>query len=129
GNFGDVYPRGGFVLQRHPFKAAALSAFRALHVVTRAGESRVYQPFGPVSHPGFWPPSPVTPNNEETAWQMLSPIAQTDAYVWPQFDDRFTAFDPYAAQMAPGHQYVWAVWRLYKGCQRRGSTLIAHFGE
>ncbi|WP_299143948.1 TraU family protein, partial [uncultured Vibrio sp.] len=26
GNFGDVYPRGGFVLQRHPFKAAALSA-------------------------------------------------------------------------------------------------------
>ncbi|XEV14960.1 TraU family protein (plasmid) [Vibrio alginolyticus] len=26
-NFGDVYPRGGFVLQTHPYKAAALTAF------------------------------------------------------------------------------------------------------
>ncbi|PML40312.1 TIGR03756 family integrating conjugative element protein [Vibrio sp. 10N.261.52.A1] len=128
-NFGDVYPRGGFVLQRHSFKAAALTAFRALHVVTRMGEGRVYQPFVPTPHPGFWPPGPVKPNNEETAWQMLSPIAQTDASVWPQFDDSFTPYDPYAPHIASDDQYVWAAWRLYKGCQRRGSTLIAHFGE
>lgn len=129
GNFGDVYPRGGFVLQRHPFKSAALSAFRALHVVTRHGESRVYQPFAPNPHAGFWPPKPESPNSDDTAWQMLSPNTQRDAYVWPQFDDSLSATDPYATQIADDGQYVWAAWRMYKGCQRRGSQLIAHFGD
>ncbi len=129
GNFGDVYPRGGFAIQRHPFKSAALAAFRALHVVTRTGESRVYQSFAPTSRPGYWPPKPVSTQNEETAFQMLYPQMQTDAFVWPQFNDNWSTFDPYAEQLSQNGQYVWAVWRMYRGCQRKGSKLIAHFGE
>lgn len=129
GNFGDLYPRGGFAIQKHPFKSAALAAFRALHVVTRAGESRVYQPFTPSRSKGYWPPSPITTGNNETAFQMLYPHKQNDAYTWPQFDDTLTAGDPYASQISTDGQYVWAVWRMYKGCQRRGNTLLAHFGD
>ncbi|TOG95097.1 TIGR03756 family integrating conjugative element protein [Vibrio parahaemolyticus] len=129
GNFGDVYPRGGFVLQPHPYKAAALTAFRALHLVTRKGQSRVYNPFVLTRHAGYWPPGPVKPNNKETAFQMLYPDTEHEAHVWPRYDDSLSAFDPYSNQIATNDQYVWAVWRLYKGCQRRGAKLIAHFGD
>lgn len=129
GNFGDVYPRGGFTLQSHPYKAAALTAFRALNVVTHQGESRVYQSFTPGKRAGYWPPKPVSPNSKDTAWQMLSPKKQTDAYVWPQFDDSLTVTDPYSSQLSSNDEYVWAAWRMYKGCQRRGAHLVAHFGE
>ncbi len=129
GNFGSIYPRGGFTVQKHPYKAAALTAFRALHVVTRQGESRVYQPFSPAARSGFWPPKPVTTTNNESAFQMLYPVKQTDAYVWPQFDDTWQLGDPYAPQYSTNGQYVWALWRLYRGCQRKGATLVAHFGD
>ncbi len=129
GNFGDVTPRGGFVLQRHPFKASALAAFRALHLVTRANQSRVYQPFVLTSKAGFWPPGPVSATNSDTAFQMLLPKRQNDAKVWPEFDDTLMASDPYAKQMADDGQYAWNVWRRYKGCKRRGAKLLAHFGN
>ncbi len=138
GNFGSVYPRGGFVTQKHPFKAAALTAFRALHVVTRIGQSRVYQPFVPLARAGYWPPKPVTASianvggvnigGYDTAFQMIYPIPQIDAHVWPQFDDTLFPFDPYVLQTSITEQYVWAVWRMYRGCQRKGTTLIAHYG-
>jgi len=41
-NYGSVYPRNGYLLQPDPVKAAAVSAFRAAHVVTRDGQPHVY---------------------------------------------------------------------------------------
>ncbi|GLO64076.1 integrating conjugative element protein [Vibrio sp. MACH09] len=131
GNFGSVYPRGGFALQKHPFKSAALAAFKAEHLITRQGESRVYQPLAATYRPGFWPPKPVSASvdNHETKFQQLYPNIEMNAYIWPQFNDRLSMSDPYAKQISDDGQYVWAVWRMYKGCKRRGSQLIAHFGD
>ena len=129
GNFGSVYPRGGFALQPHPLKAAALSAFRAMHVVTRKNQSRLYQPLVGTRRAGYWPPSGVSTSNQETAFQMIYPHTQTDAYLWPQFNDATSITDPYASQRSDKGDYAWAVWRLYKGCERQGAVLVAHFGE
>ena len=129
GNFGSVSPRGGFVLQPHPFKAAALAAFRALHLVTRLGESRLYQPLFAPRRSGYWPPKGVDIDNDETAFQMIYPHQQDDAYVWPQFNDSTSINDPYSSQLSEQGDYAWAAWRMYKGCKRRGTTLIAHFGS
>nr|AEY78216.1 hypothetical protein [Aliivibrio fischeri] len=129
GNFGPVFPRGGFVLQPHPFKAAALAAFRAMHLVTRRGESRLYKPLVANQRMGFWPPKGVEVDNDETAFQMIYPHKQDDAYLWPEFDDSTTITDPYAALRSDNDNYAWAVWRMYKGCERKGAMLVAHFGE
>lgn len=129
GTFGDIYPRGGFSVQPHPYKSAALSAFKAVHIVTRQGESRVYQPLVAQSKPGYWPPASLSLNNDDTAWQMLFPIAQTTASVWPDIDDSALPYDPYAKRISDNGEYVWAVWRTYRGCQRKGAMLIADFGE
>lgn len=129
GTFGDIYPRGGFSVQPHPYKSAALGAFKAVHLVTRQGESRVYQPLVAQSKPGYWPPKPLSINSDETAWQMLSPIASTTAKVWPDIDDSTLPYDPYAERMSDNGEYVWAVWRTYRGCKRKGAMLVAHFGD
>ncbi|ANS88143.1 hypothetical protein VSVS12_04444 (plasmid) [Vibrio scophthalmi] len=129
GNFGNVFPRGGFALQPHPFKAAALAAFRAMHLVTREGESRLYQPLVAKKRAGYWPPEGVEAGNDETAFQMIYPHKQDDAYPWPEFDDSTTTTDPYAELRSEKDDYAWAVWRMYKGCERKGAKLVAHFGE
>jgi hypothetical protein len=42
-NYGSVYPRNGYLLQADPVKAAAVTAFRAAHVVTRRQQAHVYR--------------------------------------------------------------------------------------
>ncbi|MEM7365430.1 MAG: TraU family protein [Pseudomonadota bacterium] len=42
-NYGSVYPRNGYLLQADPVKAAAVTAFRAAHVVTRRNQVHVYR--------------------------------------------------------------------------------------
>ncbi|OED39701.1 hypothetical protein AB833_13850 [Chromatiales bacterium (ex Bugula neritina AB1)] len=42
-NYGSVYPRNGYLLQADPVKAAAVTAFRAAHVVTRRNQAHVYR--------------------------------------------------------------------------------------
>ncbi|KJG19461.1 conjugal transfer protein [Photobacterium iliopiscarium] len=129
GTFGNIYPRGGFSVQPHPYKSAALAAFKAAHITTRENMSRVYQPLVAKSKPGYWPPSPVDIDNKETAWQPLYPKKVMKAAVWPDIDDRLQMGDPYANRISDNGQYVWAVWRTYRGCERKGQTLIAHFGQ
>ncbi|WP_305840104.1 TIGR03756 family integrating conjugative element protein [Photobacterium leiognathi] len=129
GTFGSVYPRSGFSVQPHPYKSAALAAFKAAHITTRKAMSRVYQPLVAEPKPGYWPPAPVDVNNEDTAWQPLYPKTEMKAVVWPDIDDRTLLGDPYAQRISDNGQYVWGVWRTYRGCKRKGQTLIAHFGQ
>ncbi|PMM66455.1 TIGR03756 family integrating conjugative element protein [Vibrio splendidus] len=129
GTLGDVYPRGGFSTQRHPFKSAALAAYKAQHIITREGESRVYQSVVQPSYPGYWPPEPLSPQSTETAFQRLYPNGEMTAHVWPEFNDSLTITDPYAKQQSQSGQYAWAVWRTYTGCERRGAVLIFSTGR
>ncbi|MFA0077675.1 TIGR03756 family integrating conjugative element protein [Vibrio artabrorum] len=129
GTLGDIYPRGGFSTQRHPFKSAALAAYRAQHIITREGESRVYQSVVQSSHPGYWPPEPLSPQSTETAFQRLYPDREMTAHVWPEFDDQLSVTDPYGQQQSESGQYAWAVWRTYTGCEQRGAVLIFATGR
>lgn len=129
GNWGNIYPRGGFSVQKHPYKSAALAAFKAAHIVTRPMQSRVYQSLIASKKLGYWPPEAVEPNNSETAWQPLYPKLQMKAGVWPDIDDSTSITDPFADRMSDSGEYVWAVWRTYRGCERKGTMLIAHFGN
>ena len=128
GNLGSIYPRGGFATQPHPVKSAILAAYRAEHVVTRLGESRVYQSVAQAPRRGFWPPEPLTPTSEDTWFQRLYPDLENQAHLWPEFDDTLMLTDPYAKHRSDSEQYVWAVWRTYTGCQRGGQTLLFHTG-
>ncbi|MEZ9997895.1 TIGR03756 family integrating conjugative element protein [Vibrio sp. 10N.261.46.A3] len=129
GTLGDIYPRGGFSTQRHPFKSAALAAYKAQHIVTRQGETRLYHTVEQRPRTGFWPPEPLSPDSTDTAFQRLYPKMEMSAHVWPEFDDSLSLHDPYADQQSESGQYAWAVWRTYTGCQRLGATLLFSVGE
>lgn len=129
GNWGGIYPRGGFSVQNHPFKSAALAAFKAAHIVTRPMQSRVYQSLIADKKLGYWPPEAIEPNNDETVWQSLYPKLEMQASVWPDIDDSTSSSDPFAGQISNNGEYVWAVWRTYRGCEQKGAILIAHFGH
>ena len=106
-----------------------MAAFKAVHVVTRANQSRVYQQLEADKRQGYWPPEPLSAGSDETAWQMLAPKADTTANVWPDINDDYDATDPFSARISDDGEYVWAVWRTYRGCERKGAMLIAHFGD
>ncbi|MBL4799443.1 MAG: TIGR03756 family integrating conjugative element protein [Oleispira sp.] len=129
GNWGSVYPRGGFSVQPHPFKSAALAAFKAVHIVTRPNQSRVYQQLEADNRQGYWPPEPLSVGSDETAWQMLYPKLGTAANVWPDINDAHSVNDPFSPRISDNGEYVWAVWRTYRGCEQEGAMLIAHFGD
>lgn len=129
GNWGNIYPRGGFQIQKHPYKSAALAAFKATHIVTRKNQGRLYQSLVAEPRQGYWPPKPVALDNNDTAWQPLYPKMEKKAAIWPDINDGTAMNDPYAERISEDNSYAWTVWRTYIGCEQKGSTLIAHVGE
>jgi len=114
--WGAIYPREGFVTQASDPKGAAVTAFRAAHVYTRAKQEHIYQQLGVVSGiPWVWPPGPVKPNDPESHWQMLSPVSSKSCFIMGQ-DDRATAGGWGAGKTSPDGGYVFNEWRKYKCC-------------
>jgi len=125
GKFGDlwgnIYPRSGFINQVHDYKAAAVMAQRTADIVTRESQPHIYWPLNPESEAGYWPPGPVEEGQEDThKWQMLRPQMTQQCRVWP---DR-TASYPYGERVSDEGDYVWALWRPYECCQRRGQQFL-----
>ncbi|EBZ5771699.1 TIGR03756 family integrating conjugative element protein [Salmonella enterica subsp. enterica serovar Redlands] len=123
--WGNVYPRTGALGQTHDYKAGAVVAQRAADIVTRAGQLHVYLPLVPLPRPGYWPPAPAMegiPGNH--SWQMLSPVTEGHCAIFP---DR-TITSTYADRLDTGGDYVWALWRPYSCCQRRGQTFLGSTG-
>ncbi|MCL1130465.1 TIGR03756 family integrating conjugative element protein [Shewanella sairae] len=129
GNWGSVYPRGGFSIQKQPYKSAAMAAYKASHVVTRPMQSRVYQSLIADKKQGYWPPEAIGEKDDETFWQPLYPKQEMKAVAWPDIDDSTTTGDPYAERISETGEYVWGVWRTYRGCEQKGAMLVAHFGN
>lgn len=117
--WGHVYPREGFVIQYHDYKAGAVAAQRVADFVTRLAQPHVYQPLHAWSVPGYWPPGPVVEGKTSThQWQRLQPDMSNGCHVFP-------GPIPFPARTADG-DYVWALWRPYTCCERKGMTLIYH---
>ncbi len=117
--WGHVYPRSGFIAQANDYKAAAVVAQRVADFVTRPGQPHVYWPLVAPPRPGYWPPAPVKEGDASThKWQRLQPNMTLSCKVFP---DR----GPLAGFRVPDDgDYVWALWRPYACCKRRGQTLI-----
>lgn len=126
--WGHVYPREGFVTQSNDYKASAVVAERVADIVTRSGQPHVYLPLTAHARAGWWPPGsasgPPGPVKEGDAstheWQRLQPNPSQACHVFP---DR-GALASYQGYIPPDQAYVWALWRPYSCCKRRGQMLI-----
>lgn len=119
--WGNVYPRSGFINQPNDYQAAAVIAQRVADIVTRTGQPHVYTPLNPHPRAGYWPPDPIVEGDASTGqWQRLQPNTSQSCAVFP--DRGITA--GFAGDTANDGDYVWALWRPYQCCKRRGETLI-----
>lgn len=124
--WGNVYPRTGFVAgQQNDYRVAAVAAQRVADIVTRSGQPHIYQPLAPSQRDGYWPPDPVKEGDESThKWQPLSPQMVMGCKTFP---DRHAGAN-YGDRIDETGDFVWALWRPYSCCERRGEKLIFHSG-
>ncbi|AHI32706.1 MULTISPECIES: TIGR03756 family integrating conjugative element protein [Marinobacter] len=122
-SYGGVFPRSGFLTQADGLKSGVLTAFRAMHFVTRPNEPHLYFTIGQPSEDGYWPPGPLNQNDKDTGvFQMLYPQDESSCQKFPY------GATPSMSKRSDDDSYVWNFWRAYKCCQRRGSSLIWHSG-
>lgn len=122
-NYGAIYPRHGFMTSQDPLKAAVLSAFRAVHFVTRSGAPHVYQQLPSGSREGYWPAGPLDKDDSRTGkFQMLFPHSSSSCVQFPY------SANPSESYRSTSGSYIWNFWKAYKCCQRKGSTLVYHSG-
>lgn len=126
GSWGSVFPRQGFLVQAHDYKAGAVMAQRAADVVTQRDQPHVYVPVVADARDGYWPPGEAVENDPETAeWQMLLPEPESTCHVFAELDDlRSGIDDPYAARLSEHGDYVWNLWRPYECCEAAGGVLL-----
>ncbi|WP_296180326.1 TIGR03756 family integrating conjugative element protein [Pseudomonas sp. UBA1879] len=118
--WGNVYPRSGFVPQIDDYKAGALVAQRAADITTRPAQLHVYFPLLALPRPGYWPAGPVLESNPSTGrWQELTPVLSPGCAVFPSITPNVESHDG---------GYAWALWRPYSCCQRRGQTFLGSTG-
>src|SRR5690606_16924075 len=68
--WGNVYPRGGFLHHVDDYKAAAVVAQRAGDIVTRRGQTHVYQSLLANASDGYWPAGALMESDAATGkWQ------------------------------------------------------------
>ncbi len=115
--WGNVYPRSGFVTQVDDDKASALVAQRVADIITRSGQSHVYQPLMGRRSEGYWPPGAVQENTgtDNHKWQRLAPQLSASCAVFPDAGHAL-AVDGNAA---------FALWQPYSCCQRRGQRFLS----
>jgi len=115
-NWGNIFPRQGYLAQPDDYKAAAVMAQRAADITSNIGSPHVYVPTQGVPRQGYWPPGPVfemDPLNHK--WQGLHPFVEPACYIFP------TGTSMPVEQF---HGYAWALWRPYSCCQQAGQRLI-----
>ncbi len=117
-NWGNVFPRQGFLTQPDGRKASAVMAQRGADITSNIGAPHVYVPTRALPQPGYWPPGPIIEGNPlNHGWQELWPNLSLGCEVWPTLS---------TAQTETREGYAWALWRPYSCCLRVGQRLIFH---
>lgn len=125
-NWGSIYPRQGFSTQPDDGKAAAVTAARAVHVVTREDESHIYSYLEPYKEKylDISPAPAFNPKVVETGkWQPLSPEVDAMCHV---FGDEDFPHNPWTEdRQTADKSYVYAYWREATCCPepRRGGAV------
>lgn len=122
GKWGNVYPRCGWGI--HPYDAinAAVAAHRAADIVTDDKISaHIKIPLGKDCGQKCWAPGKVEEGNAKThKFQSLYPV----------FENHNGVFKGSASDFANGRNkdlkegYVFALWRPYKCCQKKGQVYL-----
>ena len=156
-SWGSIYPRSGFLIQRHPGKAAAVSCQRAVDVLlkdssghtiqerTRFGEYSVIRGDRNASNKdscqnsgGNW----AKPSKHESRgkcvqqnWRqwLTNSNEKTDRWqmLLPEHDSRCETFGKQEEWkhdlIAENGKYIWNYWRQYKCCIQTSGILLSSF--
>ncbi len=120
GHLGDLYPRTGWTVEPNDPKAAALTAARAAHIVTRERQPHLYNALGGECGDRCWPPGAYDPDDTTSAqFQRLHPHLESSSAP--------LGIDPngHQGQYNTQQQYSWALWRPYSCCEKRGRFLYS----
>lgn len=122
--WGPVFPRTGFILQKDDAKAAAVIAQRAGNIVTQSWEPHLYIPFDGNDYEKTWLAGELRENDPETGyWQMLAPKVDDQCYVFGENDVYDTPWSE--GRQTEDNRYAFALWRPYECCEQRGAFLFA----
>jgi len=120
-NWGSVYPRQGFLVQADDGKAGAVMAQRTADIVSRQGQTHVYQTLAQQPKDGWWPPEPVMEGDiTNHQWQALFPTTEQSCSVFPT---------PAGAMQNTDGAYAYALWRPYRCCERKGQKFLFSTGH
>ena len=121
--WGPVWPRTGFVLQKDDVKAAAVIAQRVGNIVTQTNQPHIYQALNGNGFNRTTLPGELIENDANTGvWQMLAPRADNQCYVFGENDVLTEAWS--TDRQAEDNRYAFALWRPYECCRDRGSHLF-----
>lgn len=120
-DWGDTYPRSGFVLQDNPMKAAAVIAVRAANIATTEN-LHLHQNLNstPCPEKACTTAGPIFSKTKKVEWQRLMPNKQTVCQA-----NLVSGESPAWTQNKKTNQNaMWVVWREYRGCINGPGTFI-----
>ncbi len=121
-NWGNLYPRHGFLVQADDYKASAVMAQRAADIVTSASpQPHLYYPMpnqgADCSGKKCWPPGHAELKQANThLWQRLYPAMADSCSVFGTVDD--------SEPTAGNQQYAWHLWRPWECCSVEGAIYL-----
>ncbi len=122
--WGPVFPRTGFYLQKDYAKGAAVVAQRVGNIVTQTGQPHVYQALNGNGYNRTWLPGELRENDPDTGvWQMVAPLQDEQCYAFGE-NDVFTQ-EWSARRTSEDNRYVFNLWRPYDCCEAQGSYLFS----
>lgn len=121
--WGPLFPRTGFILQKDEVKAAAVIAQRVGSIVTQQGQPHIYQPLHGNNYNKSWLPGELKENDRSTGiWQMVAPKQDTQCDVFGKNDVASRTWSH--GRHSEDNRYVFNLWRPYKCCQQKGAFLF-----
>ena len=120
-HWGYVKPRCGWIDHVDPNRAAAVAAYRALHVLTHDAPLRVKVPLLGISKAYYQAPNPVRVSDAATgSWQMIHPIRDNTCNPM----GKTYLFKLASISSHHNQSYLWNVWRSYTCCNQAGSKFL-----
>ena len=122
-DWGQLYPRNGFVPNLDDAKAAAVNVMRATNIITQTTQPHIYHSTSDScgSHCDI---DRVKENDEGTRFQLIYPEVQSTCMTFGHSD--ITSIHPWGSKYSEeGHdRYIYIVWRHYHGCVPGPGTYI-----
>jgi integrating conjugative element protein (TIGR03756 family) len=119
--WGPVWPRTGFIVQKDDVKASAVVAQRVANIVTRSGQPHVYVGLNGNGYNRTWLPGEAKENSKSALWQMLAPKSDNQCYSFGRNDVFSTPWSQ--GRTSEDNSYAYSLWRPYECCRVKGSLL------